>query len=152
MNRAVGFLCSMVYVLWVFSAGCGDAERARQLQAIDERMTRLEKKLDQLDIIEQSITELENTTQSQQQTIASLAEFDTTLEKRLEALRRPSAVKASSAKSMPASGAYTVQRGDTLYLIAKKHGLSVDELCRLNKTKPGQVIKPGQQLLVVPAR
>ncbi|UCF58134.1 MAG: LysM peptidoglycan-binding domain-containing protein, partial [Deltaproteobacteria bacterium] len=38
--------------------------------------------------------------------------------------------------------------GETLYRIAKKYGITVDELCRLNDMAPSQVIKPGQKLLV----
>jgi RND family efflux transporter MFP subunit len=45
---------------------------------------------------------------------------------------------------------HEVQKGDSLYLIATKYGLSVDELCRLNNMHPRQIIRPGQKLLVSP--
>lgn len=43
---------------------------------------------------------------------------------------------------------HQVQPGETLYRIAKKYGLSVAELCRLNQMSKDQAIKPGQKLLV----
>ncbi len=43
---------------------------------------------------------------------------------------------------------HEVQRGESLYLIAMKYGLSVDELCRLNDINADQIIMPGQKLLV----
>jgi multidrug efflux pump subunit AcrA (membrane-fusion protein) len=43
---------------------------------------------------------------------------------------------------------HEVRRGDSLYLIAMKYGLTVDELCRLNDINQHQVIRPGQKLLV----
>ena len=43
---------------------------------------------------------------------------------------------------------HEVQSGESLYLIATKYGLSVDELCRLNNINPRQIIRPGQKLLV----
>ena len=43
---------------------------------------------------------------------------------------------------------HEVQSGESLYLIARKYGLSVDELCRLNNMHPRQIIRPGQKLLV----
>jgi RND family efflux transporter MFP subunit len=68
----------------------------------------------------------------------------------------PSATAKSEALS--ASGAiltgqtskqyHEVRKGDSLYMIANKYGLSVDELCRLNNIHPHQIIRPGQKLLV----
>lgn len=47
---------------------------------------------------------------------------------------------------------YTVQRGDSLAMIALEHRSSVQELAELNRIRPpGYVIHPGQQL-TVPAR
>ena len=45
--------------------------------------------------------------------------------------------------------AYTVQKGDTLYSIAKRHNLSVEQLQRINNLK-GTNIGIGQKLLVTP--
>ena len=45
---------------------------------------------------------------------------------------------------------HTVVRGETLYSIAKKHGLSVGDLQQLNGIKKDQAIKAGQKLLVAP--
>jgi RND family efflux transporter MFP subunit len=47
---------------------------------------------------------------------------------------------------------HEVQSGESLYLIANKYGLSVDELCRLNNIYPRQIIRPGQKLLVTPEK
>jgi lipid-binding SYLF domain-containing protein len=46
---------------------------------------------------------------------------------------------------------YEVRPGDTLYRIAKQHGISVDELCRLNTITKNDPIHPGQKLLVAPS-
>jgi LysM repeat protein len=43
---------------------------------------------------------------------------------------------------------HQVQPGETLYGIAKKYGIPLAELCRLNQIGTGQAIKPGQKLLV----
>ncbi|MDX1696886.1 MAG: peptidoglycan DD-metalloendopeptidase family protein [Thiohalobacterales bacterium] len=44
------------------------------------------------------------------------------------------------------SAHYTVQRGDTLYSVAWKHGLAVTDLARLNNIRPPYTIYPGQSL------
>lgn len=45
---------------------------------------------------------------------------------------------------------YTVRSGDSLYHIAKRHGLTVARLCQLNDMNPKKPIQPGQRLLVTP--
>jgi lipid-binding SYLF domain-containing protein len=47
---------------------------------------------------------------------------------------------------------YIVRSGNTLYGIAKQHGISVDELCRLNTITKTDPIHPGQKLLVAPSK
>ena len=50
--------------------------------------------------------------------------------------------------SQPEGQYYVVRSGDTLSKIGKQHGISVDELCRLNNMKKTDIIHPGQKLLV----
>jgi LysM repeat protein len=43
---------------------------------------------------------------------------------------------------------YVVQRGDTLFSIAKRYGTTVDALVKINKLASRNYIRTGQQLLV----
>jgi LysM repeat protein len=45
-----------------------------------------------------------------------------------------------------------VERGETLYRLSKRYGISVEEICRLNNFKQGKTIQAGQKLLVTPVR
>jgi LysM repeat protein len=45
---------------------------------------------------------------------------------------------------------YKVRRGETLTAIARKHDITVKELCALNNISPKQKIYPGQKLVVHP--
>jgi lipid-binding SYLF domain-containing protein len=67
-------------------------------------------------------------------------------------LRTAVAKAAYAAQKKPVSQAegqyYVVRSGDTLSKIGKQHGMSVDELCRLNSIKKTDTIHPGQKLLV----
>jgi len=47
---------------------------------------------------------------------------------------------------------HKVERGETLYRISKRYGISVEELRRLNKLQDGQSIQTGQKLLVNPLK
>ncbi len=45
-----------------------------------------------------------------------------------------------------AAQAYTVEKGDTLYSISRKYGVSVAEICKVNKLKNDNIIFAGQKL------
>lgn len=45
---------------------------------------------------------------------------------------------------------YTIQSGDTLWDIAKAHGLSVEEIKRLNNMSKYEVLKPGKKIKLGP--
>jgi hypothetical protein len=48
------------------------------------------------------------------------------------------------------SEVYEIRPGDTLWEVAREHGMSVEELLHLNELAPNQPIHPGQKLLVRP--
>jgi len=57
--------------------------------------------------------------------------------------------RRSEAPRTPASGeSIQVQQGDTLYAIAKRHGVSISALIDVNALTHGSTIKPGQRLLL----
>ncbi len=62
------------------------------------------------------------------------------------------AMVARSADSAPAplsaNGKYSVRRGDSLYVIARRYGITITQLARWNNMQPSDTIYPGQQLLV----
>jgi len=51
-------------------------------------------------------------------------------------------------KAAAAPRLHTVQPGDSLWAIARRHRLAVDDLARNNGIAPGDIILPGQQLLL----
>ncbi|TYT75548.1 LysM peptidoglycan-binding domain-containing protein [Desulfobotulus mexicanus] len=67
--------------------------------------------------------------------------------------RRSSTTKmdpASSAVTSPSAGGleYSVQRGDTLFSIARKHGVTLGSLLEVNRMKQSDPIHPGQRLKI----
>jgi LysM repeat protein len=47
---------------------------------------------------------------------------------------------------------HAVQKGETIYGISRKYGIPADQLMKLNKLGPNDPIKPGQQLVLGPAK
>jgi membrane-bound lytic murein transglycosylase D len=60
-------------------------------------------------------------------------------------------VRARELGTLLAGSYYSVRKGDTMYSIAKRHGLSVEELRELNDVS-SQKLHPGQRLRVVAPR
>ena len=71
------------------------------------------------------------------------------LESQIEKLERSISELNKLVTSRTKKGRYhEVRQGDSLFKIAQKHGITVEELCRLNKITSKTVIRPGQKLLV----
>lgn len=58
------------------------------------------------------------------------------------------APKESTGRSGKGGSSYTVRKGDTLFKIASRHGMSVNELCRLNGISENKILREGQKLKV----
>jgi len=75
------------------------------------------------------------------------------IRKGMKLLVRPGTETTVAKAAKPAAPAkiaktYTVTKGDTLWLIAKRHRVSVEELRKLNKLKKGQYLRKGMKLVV----
>jgi membrane-bound lytic murein transglycosylase D len=61
-------------------------------------------------------------------------------------------VRARELSAALSNMTYAVRKGDTYYSIAKKFGLTVEELLELNDLQASHVLHPGDRLRVAPAR
>jgi lysophospholipase L1-like esterase len=64
---------------------------------------------------------------------------------------KPAPLATGKAKVTPTkkgSKYHTVRSGETLSAIARKHGTSVDKICKLNGLKKTSIIRPGQKIKV----
>ncbi len=55
---------------------------------------------------------------------------------------------AKTVENVAPVSTYTVERGDSLWSIAKKNGLSVSELAKANSLPTGTALKPGRKLII----
>ena len=55
---------------------------------------------------------------------------------------------AVGASDPSGNGSHIVRRGDSLYKIARHYGVRLSDLFRWNHLRPGDVIHPGQEILV----
>jgi LysM repeat protein len=86
--------------------------------------------LHRVEVLSQKVEELEKRTQ---------------LKTELKAKPAPPKVAVTAQKQY-----HTVQKGETLYWISKKYGISLKELQKLNNLSADQPLRTGQKLLVSP--
>ena len=130
-----------------------------RLDQIEERLQRLEGMYERIDLLEKQERGLQQSIARTDRSRQSLAERLDSLFREVEKLRKgqaPVAAKieakstAQEKKVLETKRQYHVVRsGDSLYGIARKYSMSVDDLRRLNNLRPKQVIYPGQRLLIV---
>ncbi len=54
--------------------------------------------------------------------------------------------RKAEVKARPRTQVHKVKKGESLYTIAKKHGVTVDKLCRMNNISKRATLRPGQIL------
>lgn len=155
----------VVVLLMLVVGGKGDPVNARQLASFDERLQKLEDRLDNFKAIDEKVTRIweqaksfekfkdrfDRSEASTSLRMDHLTMSLETLQKQLTEAQTPTAKPVVSAKKDPEENKtryHQVQSGDTFYSISKKYNLKVDQLLELNQLKLESVIQPGQKLIV----
>ena len=120
--------------------GCGRETPKEDLGLINGRLEQLENK----------IAQLEAQSTETKESVTTLGSYVKTLEERVETLTQEieKAPVPKQATSQEKKQYHNVVRGDTIYSISRKYGLSVEEIRRLNNLNKNQPIQPGQKLMV----
>jgi LysM repeat protein len=128
-----------------------------EASSLQSKVTALEEKIAGL---EKQLADLQGKISTSGPDPALLQRVDA-LAQNVEALKKQKKPKAESkAKPFPPSKPavstekqyHTVQKGETLYRISKKYGVSVEKLQKLNDLSADQPLRIGQKLLVSPRR
>ena len=129
----------------------------QDLSPIQSRLDRLEKRIALVEESGKRIEALDGQMKSLQQNQLRLESSSKAVADRLDKLSRqmekPPAQPPAHKEPVQAKAQYhEVRPGDTLYGIASKYGLTLDQLLRLNNLKKNAALQPGQKLLVSPER
>ena len=158
-----GLLVLIVLVLLLFIGGNGDSKE--DLLLIQSRLTRVEARIKNTGALEDRIQQIEEQQLGVRQSLlkadrsigslkgdlTQLTEaFENSREKTTAVPQKVEVQKQAQEKkvSQPEKRYHVVSRGETLYRISKKYGVSVDELRRLNNMGPAALIHPGLKLLI----
>jgi LysM repeat protein len=141
-------------------------EKLAKLEWIDTGMARLERKEKEIASISERMAQLEGTlTRKVDQLSKDMTKTSPKPPEPSASKAEAAAPKADVAAQKPAAPAkpakvekdvkarvHEVQKGETLYGISRKYGIPADQLMKLNKLSPNDAIRPGQQLVIGPAK
>jgi LysM repeat protein len=159
----IGVLLMIVLIALFF--GGGDTLSKKDLASFKARLDLLDKRLTRIEGVELRVTSLEKKEKELEQSMAEadqskrlLTQQYTTLNQRLDSLQKEKPLVPAKSKALiapkkkpPTLGKkrfHEVRSGDTLYRIANKYDISVEELCRINNIGQNAIIQPGQKLVV----
>ena len=131
-----------------------------KLAPFEMRIIRLERTVDKVSALEKQGREIQELIDKKVQKTAALSKRLAELTQRLDNLTKKAPLTKAATKPSPPAQADTpaqvekqyhqVERGETLYQIGKKYGLTVKQLRQINQLDSYQFIQPGQKLLVSP--
>jgi len=130
------------------------------VKTLEEKMARfgdMDAKLSsarqQQETLQQAVLGLENSLKSLQERLGHLSREVASLKKRMgitPALTKSTALIRNKLISETRPRSHVVLKGESLYKIAKKYGISLQELYRLNNLTSKSVIHPGLRLMITP--
>jgi len=175
-----GILLVAVIVLLMFLSGAPKTAERDMIKGLETRLKGIEEKLAKLDWIDTGMARLERREKEMTSISDRMTQLEGTLSKKVDQLSKevakpaiktpePVAPKPESAVHKPETAApkpaapakiekdsktrvHAVQKGETIYGISRKYGIPADQLMKLNKLGPNDPIKPGQQLVLGPAK
>ena len=152
MKKCLGvFYSILVVVIFVGGLfGCSDEKISKDVSSIKSRLGKIEDRLANIEKSAKKVGLLESEFQKLQQSMDAW-------ERAIAARLSPVSKKKTGSRKKPVGThkkkegqhkTYVVIRGDSLFRIAQKHSMTVDQLCQLNKITMKTVVHPGAKLLV----
>jgi LysM repeat protein len=137
---------------------------SERFQQIEDKIGRMETTLEGLSVLQEdmepvkkAVLRFDNADASMSARVQRLAEEMASLQKEMESLKKTLTAEAKASTPTPraekpasaSQAAYhEVVKGDTLYSIGRRYGVSVDAIRRLNGLSGQDAIHPGQKLKV----
>jgi len=121
-----------------------------RIKALEEKVVTFQA---QEDALQQSIARLEGSFSSLNRDLHKLTQEVAHLKKRTAGLSgqaEKTGLLRTKATATTRRRSHVVRKGESLYKIAKKYGISLRELYRLNHLSSKSLIHPGQKLLLAP--
>ena len=135
-------ILGLVILVAVVFYRSGNIDSGSKMRSLERRIIRLEERLDRLDWIEANLEQVKEKNKQ-------FNSFNDIFIKK--PITPPKSSTAQTAEKQTEAVYHEVLPGESLYRIALRYGIAVDELLRLNDLEPGATIYPKQNILISPA-
>jgi LysM repeat protein len=152
MKKCLGMFYSILVII-IFAGGlfgCSDEKVSKDVSSIKSRLEKIEDRLANIEKSAKKVGLLESEFQKLQQTMEAWERAITARLAPVSKKKTGSRTKAAATRKKKEGQrkTYVVIRGDSLFQIAQKHHMTVDQLCQLNKITTKTVVHPGDKLVV----
>lgn len=161
----MGAALLIVIVIIALALFVGTGSSGKSVATTQARVKALEEKMMHFSAIEANIATAQQQEEALQRSVSRLQNSVTELKESLDHVNREVALLMQRMGTTPRTARsststrreriskarpryHVVRKGESLYRIAKKYGVSVRELYRLNHLSPKSTIHPGQRLMV----
>ena len=159
----------LLLALFLFAIRPGGSDKA-QITAMDHRLQQIEIRMAALEGLSELVADLDNNRQAAQPLMTRLDRLESSFSKRIGGIDqrlKKLQVQLANTKAKPVqtpavknpapkkavkqtAKTHIVKKGETLYSISRKYGLSLNQLMTYNKLSKKSVINPGQSLKLSP--
>ena len=160
-------LVIIVILLIMVLAGPSDVVDRQQLQALEDRVQQLEKRITTTGVMDEAVDRIDSNEKELSLIMERVDRFEGTVTTQIDQIikelgklhRQTDSAPAAKVKTtQPAADAtpekqirvHEVRAGDTLYSISRRYGLTVDQLRTYNNLGKDTAIRPGQKLKLSP--
>jgi LysM repeat protein len=150
MKKCLGMFYSILVVVFFAGGlfGCSDETVSKDVSSIKSRLEKIENRLANIEKSAKRVGLLETEFQKLQ---LSMEAWERAITARLAPVSKKkngSRKKAVKNRKEGKQKYYVIEKGDSLFRVAQKHDMTLDQLCKLNKITTKTVLHPGEKILV----
>lgn len=150
MKKCLGMFLSILTVVFLTGGlfGCSDEKVSKDVSSIKSRLEKIENRLANIEKSAKRVGLLEAEFQKLQQSMEAWERAITARLAPVSKKKTESRKKAVNTRKNVKQKQYVILKGDSLFRVAQKHEMTLDQLCKLNKITPKTVLHPGEKILV----
>lgn len=150
MKKCLGMFYSILIVVFFVGGlfGCSDEKVSKDVSSIKSRLEKIESRLANIEKFSKRVGLLEAEFSKLQQPMEAWERAITARLAPVSKKKTGSRRKAVKVRKEGKQKYYVIEKGDSLFRVAQKYEMTLDQLCKLNKVTTKTILHPGEKILV----